>query len=165
MKSLYLTTAVFCCLLSGCQLLKQPQKPVISSDTQVKFAQEAETIIRQQLSPSDALYIKAKDKDLYVRAIENASVSKLQSKGYAVQLVLPVSERQKGDSGSYNPEGTEISLDYIPYKQSKYSELVVNIDGVRYSRLYAMQGTIPQPVSNWICRTSVHPENSDDLGE
>lgn len=157
-----LLTSLFCICLSGCQLFKQPEKVVISSDTQVKFAQEAQSIIKQQVPPSDAIVIKAKEKDLYVRAIENASVTKLQSIGYAVQLVLPEKERQKGDSGSYNSDGVQITLDYIPYNQSKYSELAVTIDGIRYSRLYAMVGTIPQPVSNWICRTIVSSEDSEE---
>lgn len=147
-------------LLTGCNTLSattSPEsafKPMISyAETSVYADQVAKIIAHVRPADNGTIVIIGKDKDPKVRALEKGVETQLQSNGYAVQHVLPLIERQKGDVNELKPNaGYRVNIDLIDYRDSAYTELAVDAEGVRYSRLFAVKDQNVAPVSNWIRR-------------
>lgn len=73
----------------------------------------------------------------------------LKAKGYAVQEVLPLNERQSGDVEVIEPAGVAVKVRIIPLVGSEYFELQANIKGLYYHRMYKRSSYQVIPVSSW----------------
>lgn len=75
--------------------------------------------------------------------------NKLNQKGYAVQMVLPESERQAGDVSRVSPSGIKLEMHLLPLIQSSYYRLHVQLNGLNFYRLYLLNQYKLTPVSPW----------------
>lgn len=153
MKGLIAVFAALAALLSGCNLNSSVKDAPYFAGRSA-LAAGAASLIGSMTGPGDGtVTIKAKEGDGNVRQIEQALAADLRAQGYAVNLVLPLSERQKGDKESAAGDpGRTFSLDFIPWKDANYGELAVYSGIERYGRLYVVKGASPAPVSNWVRR-------------
>ncbi len=140
----------------GCKSLSQEEtvQAVTNATAYSRYGNEIVALIRVLFGPDEEkILIKAKEGDPAVRSLENIVVKRLQSEGYAVVHLLPADEMQK-ESKKISHDGTEIALNLIPYQGSQYSEISLELNGERYSRLFSNKLRDPAPVSHWIKRTA-----------
>lgn len=117
-----------------------------------RYANELVSLIRVLYGPDEQkILVKAKDNDPTVRILENTFVKRLQIEGYAVAHVLPDNEMQK-EKNKIMQDGVEVHLDLIPYQGSSYTEISLELNGERYSKLFSTKLRDPAPVSHWIKR-------------
>lgn len=150
-----------CCLslvlFTGCvNQIKVPVEKQTTTYEQQVLGNDVSKVVMMICGPDEGtVSIKAKEKDFFVRDIENASVEVLRRHGYAVYLNLPENEVQNTSNHSTVKGQTQVEIDVIPYAKSSYIELAVFVNGDRYARLYDNSARNPKAVSNWVRRLKV----------
>lgn len=146
--------------LSGCNL--NSQTPVATFTASSVSADKIsggiyELIHKIRTADEGVISLKNVSREITVQKIEREVAIRLKGNGYAVQEILPVEARQKGDLEEMKVRGTLLMINLQPLAGTNFLQLSVDLGEESYYRMITLQKGTLTPISQWTRKRPYEP--------